>query len=152
MFRRTDDLRIRAVRPLIPPAILLEEIGISERASNVVADARLTVAKIVNGEDPRVAVIVGPCSIHDTTAALEYADRLKKIAEDYIKQVGAIPPLTMDELLEHTEAVLKAAEGLGGKLGESLRLNADEARMSRELARLRRDLSLGWNLKSFRLP
>ena len=83
MLRRTDDLRIRAVRPLIPPAILLEEIGISERASNVVADARLTVAKIVNGEDPRVAVIVGPCSIHDTTAALEYADRLMKIADRY---------------------------------------------------------------------
>ena len=83
MLRRTDDLRIRAVRPLIPPAILLEEISISERASNIVADARLTVAKIVNGEDPRVAVIVGPCSIHDTTAALEYADRLKKIADRY---------------------------------------------------------------------
>jgi 3-deoxy-7-phosphoheptulonate synthase len=40
MFRRTDDLRIRDVRPLIPPAILLEELPISERASNIVADAR----------------------------------------------------------------------------------------------------------------
>lgn len=83
MIRQTDDLRIRDVRPLIPPAILLEEIPISERASNVVADTRLTVAKIAKGEDPRFAVIVGPCSIHDTKAAREYAGRLKPLADRY---------------------------------------------------------------------
>jgi 3-deoxy-7-phosphoheptulonate synthase len=83
MIRRTDDLRIRDVRPLIPPAILLEEIPISERASNVVADTRLTVARILKGEDPRLAVIVGPCSIHDTVAALEYATRLRKAADRF---------------------------------------------------------------------
>jgi 3-deoxy-7-phosphoheptulonate synthase len=83
MLRQTDDLRIRDVRPLIPPAILLEEIPISERASNVVADTRLTVARILTGEDRRLAVIVGPCSIHDTRAALEYAGRLKVLADRY---------------------------------------------------------------------
>lgn len=83
MIRQTDDLRIRNVRPLIPPAILLEEIPISERASNVVADTRLTVARIARGEDPRFAVIVGPCSIHDTKAAQEYASRLKPLADRY---------------------------------------------------------------------
>ncbi len=81
MIRPTDDLRIRDVRPLIPPAILLEEIPISERASNVVADARAAIANIIAGTDPRLVVVVGPCSIHDTTAAFEYAGRLKKVAD-----------------------------------------------------------------------
>ena len=83
MIRPTDDLRIRDVRPLISPAILLEEIPISERVSNIVADTRVTVAKILKGDDPRIAVIVGPCSIHDTAAALEYAGRLKAVADRY---------------------------------------------------------------------
>ena len=81
MFRQTDDLRIRDVRPLIPPAILLEEIPISERASNVVSDGRAAVTNIIEGQDPRLVVVVGPCSIHDTKAALEYAGRLKAIAD-----------------------------------------------------------------------
>src|SRR5262252_5271413 len=81
MFQRTDDLRIRNVRPLIPPAILLEEIPISERASNIVSDARAAIARVIEGTDPRLVVIVGPCSIHDTRAALEYASRLKPIAD-----------------------------------------------------------------------
>ena len=81
MIRRTDDLRIRDVRPLIPPAILLEEIPISERASNVVADARAAITAVIEGTDPRLVIVVGPCSIHDPKAALEYAERLKPIAE-----------------------------------------------------------------------
>jgi 3-deoxy-7-phosphoheptulonate synthase len=81
MFQPTDDLRIRDVRPLIPPAILLEEIPISERASNVVADTRAAVSNILLGRDQRLVAVVGPCSIHDTGAAFEYAGRLKEIAE-----------------------------------------------------------------------
>src|SRR5712692_5513211 len=83
MIRRTDDLRIRDVRPLIPPAILLDEIPISERASNVVSDTRLAVASALEGRDPRLVIIAGPCSIHDTKAALEYAERLEHLAERY---------------------------------------------------------------------
>ena len=81
MIRRTDDLRIRDVRPLIPPAILLEEIPISESASNVVADARAAIAAVLSGADQRLVVVAGPCSIHDTRAAFEYAVRLKPIAD-----------------------------------------------------------------------
>jgi 3-deoxy-7-phosphoheptulonate synthase len=81
MFQQTDDLRIRDVRPLIPPAILLEEIPISERASNIVSDTRAAIAAVIEQRDPRLVVVVGPCSIHDTRAALEYATRLKPIAE-----------------------------------------------------------------------
>jgi 3-deoxy-7-phosphoheptulonate synthase len=83
MFQRTDDLRITEVRPLIPPAILLEEIPITERASNVVSDTRAAVSQVIAGTDPRLVVIAGPCSIHDTRAALEYAGRLKVFADRY---------------------------------------------------------------------
>src|SRR5437870_11735517 len=83
MFRRTDDLRITQVRPLIPPAILLEEIPISERASNVVSDTRAVIASILEGRDPRLVIVVGPCSIHETKAALEYAERLRILAARY---------------------------------------------------------------------
>src|SRR3954447_10364868 len=83
MFRRTDDLRITDVRPLIPPAILLEEIPISERASNVVANARTAIAGAIEGRDPRLVVVAGPCSIHDSRAALEYGERLQRLAARY---------------------------------------------------------------------
>ncbi|HEY3381081.1 MAG TPA: 3-deoxy-7-phosphoheptulonate synthase [Vicinamibacterales bacterium] len=80
MLRPTDDLRIRDVRPLIPPAILLEELPLGEQASNVVAEARAAITSVLHGADPRLIVVVGPCSIHDTAAALEYAGRLMAIA------------------------------------------------------------------------
>ena len=80
MFQRTDDLRITQVRPLIPPAILLEEIPITEGASNVVADTRGAIADVIDGRNPRLVAIVGPCSIHDPVAALDYARRLLPLA------------------------------------------------------------------------
>jgi 3-deoxy-7-phosphoheptulonate synthase len=83
MFRRTDDLRITQVRPLIPPAILLEELPITEQASNVVSDTRAAITQILAGHDPRLVAIVGPCSIHDTRCAVEYATRLKPLADRY---------------------------------------------------------------------
>src|SRR5205823_698748 len=83
MFRQTDDLRITQVRPLIPPAILLEEIPLTERASNVIANTRLAVGAALQGRDSRLVIIVGPCSIHDTTAALEYAERMQPLARRY---------------------------------------------------------------------
>jgi 3-deoxy-7-phosphoheptulonate synthase len=87
MFRRNDDLRITQVRPLLPPAILLEELPVTERASNVVANTRQAIADVLAGRDPRLVVIVGPCSIHDTRAALEYAQRLLPVAERYGEQL-----------------------------------------------------------------
>ena len=83
MFQRTDDLRITLVRPLIPPAILLEEIPISDRASNVVANTRQAIADVLKGRDPRLVVVVGPCSIHDTKAGLEYAEGLARLAVSF---------------------------------------------------------------------
>jgi 3-deoxy-7-phosphoheptulonate synthase len=83
MFRRTDDLRISDVRPLIPPAILLEEIPITEQASNLVFETRQAITNVIAGRDPRLVLIAGPCSIHDAKAALEYGERLKTLAGRY---------------------------------------------------------------------
>jgi 3-deoxy-7-phosphoheptulonate synthase len=87
MLQRTDDLRITQVRPLLPPAILLEEIPISDRASNVVANTRRAIADVLDGVDPRLVAIVGPCSIHDPQAALDYAEQLRRLAAPYADQL-----------------------------------------------------------------
>jgi 3-deoxy-7-phosphoheptulonate synthase len=81
MFQRTRDLRVESFRPLISPAILLEELPLSEAGSATVARARGEISRIVAGQDDRLVVIVGPCSIHDPAAAREYADRLKALGD-----------------------------------------------------------------------
>jgi 3-deoxy-7-phosphoheptulonate synthase len=78
---KTDDLRIRRVRPLLAPAILAEEIPISSRGSDFVGSARQAIESILDGRDRRLLIVVGPCSIHDTKAALDYAGRLRGLAE-----------------------------------------------------------------------
>ena len=73
MSHTTDDLRIRSQHPLLTPALVLLESPASARAVEVVAAARKAAAQVIAGEDDRLLVIVGPCSVHDTKAALEYA-------------------------------------------------------------------------------
>ena len=81
MLLNTDDLRIAATRPLLPPAILMEELPISEAASETVAGGRDAIRDAVFGQDGRLVVVLGPCSIHDPGAAMEYAGRLREQAE-----------------------------------------------------------------------
>ena len=76
-----DDVRIQNLRPLIPPAILMEELPLEEKHARIVAEGRNAVAAVLHGDDPRLIVVTGPCSIHDPDAALEYADRLAAVAE-----------------------------------------------------------------------
>jgi 3-deoxy-7-phosphoheptulonate synthase len=80
MFHATDDLRITEIRPLISPAILEEELPISERASTTVAESRRGIEAILKSRDDRLLAVVGPCSIHDPQAALEYGERLREVA------------------------------------------------------------------------
>jgi 3-deoxy-7-phosphoheptulonate synthase len=82
MIHRTRDLRVTGFRPLLPPAILLEELPLSETGSATVARGREEIVKILTGEDDRLVVIVGPCSIHDPAAGLEYGHRLRKLADE----------------------------------------------------------------------
>jgi 3-deoxy-7-phosphoheptulonate synthase len=79
---KTRDLHVDSIRPLLPPAILLEELPLSEAGSVTVAHARDEVARVLALHDDRLIVIVGPCSIHDPAAALDYARRLAKLAEE----------------------------------------------------------------------
>ncbi len=76
MTVNTDDLRIRTMRELITPAELLADCPRDDAASTTVVGARTALQKILRGEDDRLAVVVGPCSIHDPEAAREYATRL----------------------------------------------------------------------------
>jgi len=75
---RTDDLRIREMKELTPPSHLIRELGVSEKAETTAADARIALHRILHGQDDRLMVVIGPCSIHDTKAAMEYANRLVK--------------------------------------------------------------------------
>jgi 3-deoxy-7-phosphoheptulonate synthase len=82
MTATTDDLRIQHITELISPEQLVKEIGVSEQGGLTVAQARQTIHRILNDEDDRLLVIVGPCSIHDPEAALEYAALLRRAAEE----------------------------------------------------------------------
>ena len=75
-FTRTDDLRIAEIKELAPPRQLLDALPCSERAAAVVAGARRATHDILHGSDDRLVVVIGPCSIHDTAAALAYAHGL----------------------------------------------------------------------------
>ena len=77
MTIRTDDLRIRDIRELSTPEELMREYPCGEPASATVSAARRGLQRILHGSDDRLAVVIGPCSIHDTAAALEYAGRLR---------------------------------------------------------------------------
>jgi 3-deoxy-7-phosphoheptulonate synthase len=78
---RIDDTRIGAVRPLISPALLLDELPVTPAVQTLVEASRAAIADILHGRDDRLVVVVGPCSIHDHDQAMEYAHRLKTAAE-----------------------------------------------------------------------
>jgi 3-deoxy-7-phosphoheptulonate synthase len=79
----TDDLHIEELRPLISPAILMEEIPLDEDTGSSINQAREEIANIIAGRDDRLLVVVGPCSIHDTEAALEYAKKLLAVIQQH---------------------------------------------------------------------
>ena len=75
---RTDDLRIRELKELTPPSHLIREFPCSEKIASVTANSRNALHRILHGQDDRLMVVIGPCSIHDTKAAMEYAALLVK--------------------------------------------------------------------------
>jgi 3-deoxy-7-phosphoheptulonate synthase len=82
MMRPTYNLRVRQMVRLQSPAAIKAEFPMTERANEVVVEGREAVRRILRQEDPRLLVIVGPCSIHDTRGALEYAERLARLRLD----------------------------------------------------------------------
>ncbi len=80
---KTDDVHIKAIKELLPPIALLEKFPATEEVSQTVAKSRNAIHNILSNNDDRVLVIIGPCSIHDTDAAIEYAQRLAPLREKY---------------------------------------------------------------------
>ena len=84
---RIDDTRIGAVRPLITPALLQEWLPVPAAALALVEQSRTAISKVLHGKDDRLIVVVGPCSIHDHAQALDYANRLKPIADELEREL-----------------------------------------------------------------
>src|SRR6059036_2110143 len=78
MQYRTDDLRIKEIKELLPPSHILREFSITEKAAKTVYETRQAIHRILHGADDRLLAIMGPCSIHDVKAAKEYAGKLKE--------------------------------------------------------------------------
>ncbi|MFM7674962.1 MAG: 3-deoxy-7-phosphoheptulonate synthase [Synechococcus sp.] len=80
-MKATSDLHVVETRPLVPPALLHRDLPISEASTATVQQARERIQAILRGEDRRVLVIVGPCSVHDVAAAKEYAEAIRELHE-----------------------------------------------------------------------
>ena len=83
MIFNTDNTRIAGSRGLIPPVIMLDEMPVTEKASQTITTSRQGVSDVLNGKDDRLVVVVGPCSVHDMNAALEYGDALYKVMPQF---------------------------------------------------------------------
>ena len=87
---RTRDLHVESIRPLVPPAILLEELPLSEEGSRFVARSREEIVRILGFADDRLLIVVGPCSIHDPVAALDYGHRLEALADELARDLRIV--------------------------------------------------------------
>ncbi|WP_114765632.1 3-deoxy-7-phosphoheptulonate synthase AroG [Vibrio rhodolitus] len=89
MFQ-TDDVRINKVKELLPPIAVLEKFPATETASSTTFRSRKAISDILQGKDDRVLVIVGPCSIHDPQAALEYGKKLKVLRDELGEELEVV--------------------------------------------------------------
>jgi 3-deoxy-7-phosphoheptulonate synthase len=86
----TDDLRISETKTVVAPVQVHEEIPMTKAAADTILQARNEIHNALSGKDDRLIVIVGPCSIHDTKAAKEYAGLLKKVKQEFQKDLVII--------------------------------------------------------------
>ena len=86
----TSDLHVVETRPLVAPALLHQDLSIDSSASETVSSARQRIKSILRGEDRRLLVVVGPCSVHDVKAAREYAQRLMPIRQRLKDQLEVV--------------------------------------------------------------
>ncbi|MGI2113239.1 3-deoxy-7-phosphoheptulonate synthase AroG [Shewanella frigidimarina] len=90
MHYQNDDIRIDEIKELLPPIAILERFPATEHASSTVFNARNSIHQILARKDDRLLVVIGPCSIHDPVAALEYGQRLIKLREQYKNQLEIV--------------------------------------------------------------
>ena len=82
MTNNINDTCIDKIIPMIPPACMIEDLPITKKVKTLIIKTRQGISNILSGEDDRILVVCGPCSIHDTISALEYAQKLKTLADD----------------------------------------------------------------------
>ena len=87
MMQPTQNLHVKEILRLLPPRALKDEFPMTEQSNQTVVEGREIVKRILNGDDPRLLVIVGPCSIHDVDGALEYAQKLNRLREELADQL-----------------------------------------------------------------
>ena len=87
MTIKTDELRTSLIENLVSPAQLAKQIPLSKTTADFIIQSRKAIEAIISGEDKRLLVIIGPCSIHDTKAAIDYAERLKKLRDKYSNEL-----------------------------------------------------------------
>jgi 3-deoxy-7-phosphoheptulonate synthase len=135
---RTDDLRIRELKELTPPSHLIREFPASPAAEQTAAEARVALHRILHGQDDRLMVVIGPCSIHDPKAALEYARRLLPLRQRLAKDLEIVMRVYFEKP--------RTTVGWKGMINDpymdnSFRIN-DGLRMARELLRDINELGL----------
>ncbi|MEH6437771.1 3-deoxy-7-phosphoheptulonate synthase AroG [Massilia sp. DD77] len=128
---RTDDLRIREMKELTPPSHLIREFPVGPAAEQTAANARIALHRILHGQDDRLMVVVGPCSIHDPKAALEYARRLVEQRRRFAGELEIVMRVYFEKP--------RTTVGWKGMINDpymdnSFRIN-DGLRMARELLR-----------------
>jgi len=135
---RTDDLRIREMKELTPPSHLIREFPVTPEAEQVASQARVALHRILHGQDDRLMVVIGPCSIHDPNAALEYARRLVEQRRRFAGELEVIMRVYFEKP--------RTTVGWKGMINDpymdnSFRIN-DGLRMARELLRDINELGL----------
>jgi 3-deoxy-7-phosphoheptulonate synthase len=90
MHHNTDNVRIVSSAPMVSPNALIEKLPLSEKAASGVVSTRNAIKNILYGNDNRLMVLVGPCSIHDTKAAMEYAKNLLKLKEELSEDLSCV--------------------------------------------------------------
>ncbi|MEO7495620.1 MAG: 3-deoxy-7-phosphoheptulonate synthase AroG [Massilia sp.] len=135
---RTDDLRIREMKELTPPSHLIREFACGEVAEQTAANARVALHRILHGQDDRLMVVIGPCSIHDPKAAMEYAKRLVKERARFAGELEVVMRVYFEKP--------RTTVGWKGMINDpymdnSFRIN-DGLRMARELLRDINELGL----------
>jgi len=128
---RTEDLRIASIQEVVSPADLHREIPLSDAGAEAVHGARQAIQRILAGDDDRLVVIVGPCSIHDPEAALDYARRLKAAAAEHADDLLVVMRVYFEK--PRTTVGWKGLINDPG-LDESFRIN-DGLRIARKLLR-----------------
>ena len=86
-MNKTDDIRINGIDELLPPIAHLYELPLDDKAAELVESTRNQIADLIHGRDNRLLAVIGPCSIHDPKAAMEYARRLLPLRQKYEKEL-----------------------------------------------------------------